>query len=166
GVVQPDELATAFNRRDQTPQPVSLPCLIVLLISDYPAPDILNLTFRLIHAPNLENLRLGNLNFNADFFDTDFSSTFEALGSGVLSSFERLDSLQLRRVSCRSRAAWDLFCRKLTEVRYMTLAYVSDGPVEPDYDGDMYAGYLSALLRYVDEADLQPASHATHMTRK
>lgn len=166
GVVQPDRLTAAFNRGDQTPQPISLPSLVVVLISDYPASDILNLTFRLMRAPNLEKLMLANLNLTANVFDVDFSSTFEALGSGALSSFEHLTTLELRRISCRSRAAWDLFCTKLTGVRHMALGYVSDGPAEPDNGGDVYAGYLSGLLRHIDEVALEPASDMTLSTQK
>ncbi|KIO33658.1 hypothetical protein M407DRAFT_17617 [Tulasnella calospora MUT 4182] len=87
-----------------------------------------------------------NLDSDAEGFDMDFSSTFEVLGSDTLSSFERLEVLELRRVSCRSRAAWDVFCARLTNLQDMRLGYISDGPIEPGGDGDVYGGYLSALI--------------------
>ncbi|KAG8914005.1 hypothetical protein FRC01_004267, partial [Tulasnella sp. 417] len=166
GVVRPEELAAAFNQGNKTPQPISLPSLTALILADYPTPDVLNLTLRLIHAPNLERLNLTDLNTAADGFDMDFSSSFEALGNGLLSSFERLVTLELRRISCRSRGAWELFCKKLTEVRRLALGYVSDGPPHPDNVGDVYSSYLSALLRYVDEPDLAPTSDGTTAARK
>ncbi|KAG8921643.1 hypothetical protein FRC00_008411, partial [Tulasnella sp. 408] len=123
-VVWPFELAVAFQRDDQAPQPISLPALNTLLISRYSAPEQLNGTLRLIHAPNLKNLRLINLNSASWGVATDFASTFEFLGTSTFSSFERLEALELRRVSCQSEAAWDLFSAKLTNLREMNLGYM------------------------------------------
>ncbi|KAG8901485.1 hypothetical protein FRC01_009833 [Tulasnella sp. 417] len=143
-VLRPDDLTTAFQRTGQTPPPISLPCLDTLLVSHYSAPDILNFTLSLIHAPNLKKLRLANLHSDAEGFDIDFATTFEFLGTGTFSSFEHLEALELRRVSCCSGAAWNVFCAKLTKLQDMRLGYISDGPTEHD---DVYAGYLSALVR-------------------
>ncbi|KAG8902193.1 hypothetical protein FRC01_009636, partial [Tulasnella sp. 417] len=147
GVVRPEDLTAAFNRTNQTPKPISLPSLITLFVSHYTAPDTLSFTLCLINAPNLKHLRLADLDSDAEGSALDFSSTFEFLGTGTLSSFERLETLELRRVSCRSGAAWSLLCAKLPHGLDMILSYISDGPIEPDGDGDVYEGYLSTLVR-------------------
>lgn len=159
-----DELTTVFNRSGQTPKPVSLPSLTILRIRRHRAPDILTLTLRLIHAPNLEELQLSHLEWDEEgSHGADFSSTIEALGNGVLSSFERLETLSLNRVAFRSKAAWYLFCSKLTHVRDMTLGFMYYGPKDPEEPegGDAYNCLLSAFLPHEDQSDLAPASDAT-----
>ncbi|KAG8976780.1 hypothetical protein FRC05_003130 [Tulasnella sp. 425] len=157
-----DEVTAVFNRSGQTPKPVSLPSLTVLLIRNHDAPDILTLTLRLIHTPNLEELRLAYLDrTEAGGLNVDFSSTIEALGNGVLSSFEHLETLSLFQVSFRSKAAWYLFCSKLTHVRVINLSLMDYGPTDPEEDGDTYDCLLSAFLPQEDQSDLAPASDAT-----
>ncbi|KIO33657.1 hypothetical protein M407DRAFT_186804 [Tulasnella calospora MUT 4182] len=134
-------LGDIFRPMNQTPQPISLPSLNTLLISHYPHPEILNFTLRLIHAPNLKNLRLADLEEGR--FRLDFTSTFELLGTGSLSSFERLEVLELRRVACGSGAAWDLFCAKLTNLRDLILRHMRDELPEPR---DGYTGFLNSLV--------------------
>ncbi|KAG9043071.1 hypothetical protein FS837_010055 [Tulasnella sp. UAMH 9824] len=141
-VVRPAELKVAFRRDDQAPQPISLPALNTLSISNYSTPQQLNFTLRLIHAPNLKNLQLTNLNFVLWGSTIDFAPTFEFLGTSTFSSFERLEALELRRVSCHSGAAWDLFCAKLTNLRQINLSYMPTIPAEYT---DGFSGYLNSL---------------------
>ncbi|KAG9021821.1 hypothetical protein FS837_006958, partial [Tulasnella sp. UAMH 9824] len=131
-----------FQRDDQAPQPISLPTLNTLLISHCATPEHLNSTLRLIHAPNLKNLRLTDLGSASRRVAIDFAPTFELLGTSTFSSFERLEALELRRVSCRSGAAWDLFCAKLTNLREMNLGYLPD--VHPQYNYGS-TDYLNSL---------------------
>ncbi|KAG9021871.1 hypothetical protein FS837_006920, partial [Tulasnella sp. UAMH 9824] len=141
-IVWPFELGVAFQRDGQAPQPIPFPALNTLLISGYSAPEQLNCTLRLIHAPNLKNLRLTNLDSVAWGVATDFAPTFEFLGASTFSSFERLEALELRRVSCQSGAAWDLFSAKLTNLREINLSYMPG--VHPEYDYGS-TDYLNSL---------------------
>ncbi|KAG8949659.1 hypothetical protein FRC04_008405 [Tulasnella sp. 424] len=159
--VRSDELTAVFDRSHQTPQPISLPSLAHLRISSHPAPNILTLTLRLIHAPNLEKLELDYLDRVEGGSLLDFSSVIEALGNGVLSSFERLETLNLDGVSFRSKAAWYLFCSKLTHVRNMNLEYMAYGPKDPEEGGDAYDCLLSAFIPYKDQSDFALVPDAT-----
>ncbi|KAG8924770.1 hypothetical protein FRC00_004742 [Tulasnella sp. 408] len=143
-VVWPFELAVAFQRDDQAPKPISLPALNTLLISRYSAPEQLNGTLRLIHAPNLKDLRLTDLDSVSwgSGVATDFASTFEFLGTSTFSSFELLEALELRGVSCQSEAAWNLFCAKLTNLREMNLGYMPG--VHLEYNCG-FTDYLNSL---------------------
>ncbi|KAG9010803.1 hypothetical protein FRB90_007625 [Tulasnella sp. 427] len=139
GVVRPEDLKAAFA----TPSartPVHLHSLASLTVSAFGDGQILAHTFRLIDAPNLDTLHLIDLNAG------DYSSAIRALGEGALSSFQRLKTLDVRRVSCRSQGAWSLFCTKLIKLRLLALAALEGGSRQPGQSGDPYEGYLSALL--------------------
>ncbi|KAG8894747.1 hypothetical protein FRC01_012780 [Tulasnella sp. 417] len=143
-VVRPDDLANAFQGTNHPPQQISVPCLKELTISRYGSPSIVNFTLALMHVPNLRLLQLADLDMDAEGFTMDFAPTIEFLGTGTLSSFEHLEGLDLRRLCCRSPAAWESLCARLTNLRALSLCRMAEGPIEYQ---DVYEGYLGALFR-------------------
>ncbi|KAG8978279.1 hypothetical protein FRB90_008504, partial [Tulasnella sp. 427] len=141
------------NQQQKSETNHTLPSLTDLSLSFYNDAKILNLTLRLIHSPNLEKLRLANLNLSVINGPGDFSSTFRSLGDGILSGIENLQVLEMRRVSCISPMAWKHFCAKLIRLRTLHLAYMSDSPGVPHssvLNRDPYAGYLYPLTLCAD----------------
>ncbi|KAG9040684.1 hypothetical protein FS837_000309 [Tulasnella sp. UAMH 9824] len=143
-VVRVDDMLIAFSQVDKEPQPISLPHLRNLRLFDYHSPITLNLTLRLLHAPNVEEILLTNLDTDEDLNPVDFSETFEFLGEGGFSSFSHLKALELRRVSCDSKEAWKSLSKLLTKLQFLSLTYVGNRLHGPD--DDSCSELLSVLL--------------------
>ncbi|KAG8949656.1 hypothetical protein FRC04_008402 [Tulasnella sp. 424] len=134
GVVRVDDMLVAFSEPGREPPPLSLPNLQILRLFDYHSPITINLTLRLLHAPNVERMFLQNLDSDEDSNPIDFSETFEFFGEGRFSSFTRLTDLELRRVSCGSKEAWKSFSKLLTRLDFLSLTYVGSRFHGPDDD--------------------------------
>ncbi|KAG8971194.1 hypothetical protein FRB90_010569, partial [Tulasnella sp. 427] len=143
-------------------EPILLHSVTRLHFACFSNERLLAYTFRLIDAPNLEHLRLTDLHADdGPMRLINFAPAIEALGRGALSSFERLRTLDMRRVSCGSKAAWSLFCGKLSQIRFLALCAMEVGPPDPEYAGHPYAEYLSALVETGDPAEAGLEDDAT-----
>lgn len=114
--IRPVEIPAALS---SDAGPVTLPHLKALCLSDFGSPTILNAHLRLIYAPNLINLFMGDLDYSDDGHQLmDFASSFQFLSGGQGSfPLSSLESLELSAVRCRSSEAFERFVCGLTKLQ-------------------------------------------------